>query len=201
MKKLALTEDWTVVLLGFLIIGLALMGIKIPSPSFGWESTSDLTEKVLTVGNLVKLAQIFVFTYVIALLAASVLGKSVAGTAKGFPIVFILTSFALVLAGNAFLKNWNLEAVIFSLTIGLLLSNFFTLPAWLTETLSTELFVKIGLILLGHYLLSVLAINETMGVNGIIIIAVCIALGLIMSLPTKIYLTILLMQNEQAQHK
>jgi uncharacterized integral membrane protein (TIGR00698 family) len=149
MKKLALTEDWTVVLLGFLIIGLALTGIKIPSPSFGWESTSDLTEKVLTVGNLVKLAQIFVFTYVIALLAASVLGKSVAGTAKGFPIVFILTSFALVLAGNAFLKNWNLEAVIFSLTIGLLLSNFFTLPAWLTETLSTELFVKIGLILLG----------------------------------------------------
>jgi len=149
MKKLALTEDWTVVLLGFLIIGLALTGIKIPSPSFGWESTSDLAEKVLTTGNLVKLAQIFVFTYVIALLAASVLGKSVAGTAKGFPIVFILTSFALVLAGNAFLKNWNLEAVIFSLTIGLLLSNFFTLPAWLTETLSTELFVKIGLILLG----------------------------------------------------
>ena len=112
MKKLALTEDWTVVLLGFLIIGLALIGIKIPSPSFGWESTSDLTEKVLTAGNLVKLAQIFVFTYVIAVLGASVLGKSVAGTAKGFPIVFILTSFALVLAGNAFLKNWNLEAVI-----------------------------------------------------------------------------------------
>ena len=149
MKKSFLTEDWTVVLLGFLIIGLALIGIKIPSPSFSWESTSDLTEKVLTAGNLVKLAQLFAFTYVIALLAASVLGKSVVGAAKGFPIVFILTSLALVLAGNAFLKNWNLEAVIFSLTIGLLLSNFFTLPAWLTETLSTELFVKIGLILLG----------------------------------------------------
>jgi uncharacterized integral membrane protein (TIGR00698 family) len=149
MKKTLLTEDWTVVLLGFLIIGLALIGIKIPSPSFGWESTSDLTEKVLTAGNLVKLAQIFVFTYVIAILGASVLGKSVAGTAKGFPIVFALTSLALILAGNAFLKNWNLEAVIFSLSIGLLLSNFFSLPAWLTETLSTELFVKIGLILLG----------------------------------------------------
>jgi uncharacterized integral membrane protein (TIGR00698 family) len=149
MKKLALTEDWTVVLFGFLIIGVALLGVKIPSPSFGWETASDLTEKVITAGNLVKLAQIFVFTYIIAILAASVLGKSVAGTAKGFPIVFALTSLALILAGNAFLKNWNLEAVIFSLTIGLLLSNFFTLPAWLTETLSTELFVKIGLILLG----------------------------------------------------
>ena len=149
MKKLALTEDWTVVLLGFLIIALALMGVKIPSPSFGWESTSDLTEKVITAGNLLKLGQIFVFTYLIAILSASVLGKSIVGTLKGFPIVFALTSLALILAGNAFLKNWNLEAVIFSLTIGLVLSNFFTLPAWLTESLSTELFVKIGLILLG----------------------------------------------------
>jgi uncharacterized integral membrane protein (TIGR00698 family) len=149
MKKLALTEDWTVVLLGFLIIALALIGVKIPSPSFGWESTSDLTEKVITAGNLLKLGQIFVFTYLIAILSASVLGKSVVGTLKGFPIVFALTSLALILAGNAFLKNWNLEAVIFSLTIGLVLSNFFTLPSWLTESLSTELFVKIGLILLG----------------------------------------------------
>ncbi len=149
MKKSLLTEDWTVVLLGFIIIGVALLGVKIPSPSFGWETTVDLSEKVLTAGNLIKLGQLFVFTYIIAMLAASVLGKSVSGTAKGFPIVFALTSLALVLAGNAFLKNWNLEAVIFSLTIGLVLSNFFTLPAWLTESLSTELFVKIGLILLG----------------------------------------------------
>jgi uncharacterized integral membrane protein (TIGR00698 family) len=149
MKKFSLTEDWTVVLLGFLIIGVALIGVKIPSPSFGWESTNDLTEKVITAGNLLKLGQIFVFTYLIAILSASVLGKSVVGTLKGFPIVFALTSLALILAGNAFLKNWNLEAVIFSLTIGLVLSNFFTLPSWLTESLSTELFVKIGLILLG----------------------------------------------------
>ena len=149
MKKLALTEDWTVVLLGFLIIVLALIGVKIPSPSFGWESASDLTEKVITAGNLLKLGQIFVFTYLIAILSASVLGKSIVGTMKGFPIVFALTSLALILAGNAFLKNWNLEAVIFSLTIGLVLSNFFSLPSWLTESLSTELFVKIGLILLG----------------------------------------------------
>lgn len=149
MKKSLLTEDWTVVLLGFLIIGIALLGWKIPSPSFGWETTGDLTQKVLTAGNLIKLGQIFLFTYLIALLSASVLGKSVAGTAKGFPIVFALTSLALILAGNAFLKNWNLEAVIFSLTIGLVLSNLFTLPTWLTESLSTELFVKIGLILLG----------------------------------------------------
>ena len=71
----------------------------------------------------------------------------------------------------------------------------------LIRNLKIIMFFGIGLILLGHYLLTGLAINETMGVKGIIIIAACIALGLIMSLPTKIYLTILLMQNEQAQHK
>jgi uncharacterized integral membrane protein (TIGR00698 family) len=144
-----LSEDWTVVLLGFLIILVSLSGFQIPMPTFGWESPTDLSEKVLTVANLAKLGQVFLFTLIIALLAARVLGKSLAATAKGFPIVFVLTSLALILAGNAFLKNWNLEAVIFSLTIGLLLSNFFTLPTWLTDSLSTELFVKIGLILLG----------------------------------------------------
>jgi len=39
--------------------------------------------------------------------------------------------------------------VIISLSVGLLLSNFFPLPSWLLASLSTELFVKIGLVLLG----------------------------------------------------
>ena len=148
-NKTLLSEDWTVVFLGFLIISIALLGFLIPSPSFGWENQVELQEKVLTSKNLLKLGQVFLFTYAIAILAARLLGKSIKATAQGFPIVFVLTSLALILAGNAFLKNWNLEAVIFSLTIGLLLSNFFTLPGWVTESLSTELFVKIGLILLG----------------------------------------------------
>ncbi|OUL55957.1 hypothetical protein [Pseudoalteromonas ulvae] len=67
--------------------------------------------------------------------------------------------------------------------------------------LKTIMFLGIALILLGHYLLSGLKLHESMGVSGIMIIAACIAVGLIMSLPTKIYLTILLMKNEQAQHK
>ncbi|MNG72237.1 hypothetical protein D3C79_306600 [compost metagenome] len=66
-----------------------------------------------------------------------------------FPVVFILTVFALILAGNSTVKEYNLEAVIFSLIIGLVISNCFKLPAWFKEALSTELYVKIGLILLG----------------------------------------------------
>ena len=64
------------------------------------------------------------------------------------------------------------------------------------KVLKSIMFTGIALILFGHYLLSGLKIHESMGVPGIIIIAACIAVGLIMSLPTKIYLTILLMQSE-----
>ncbi len=148
-SKFTLTEDWTVVVYGFLIIGLTLIGLKIPNPTFGWKDSSELIEKVLTLSNLVNILLVFGVVYAIAILAAATLGKSALATAKGFPIVFFLTTIALILAGNAFLKNWNLEAVIFSLSIGLVISNFFTVPAWLKDSLSTELFVKIGLVLLG----------------------------------------------------
>lgn len=144
-----LTEDWTVVVYGFLIIFLSLIGLKIPNPSFGWKDSTELFEKVLTVSNLTTIASLFLIVYGVAILAAKTLGKDVLATIKGFPIVFILTTFALILAGNAFLKNWNLEAVIFSLSIGLIISNFSTVPDWLKDSLSTELFVKIGLVILG----------------------------------------------------
>jgi hypothetical protein len=57
--------------------------------------------------------------------------------------------------------------------------------------------VGISLLVLGHYLLSYADLPATMGVTGIIISASCIAFGLIFSLPTKMYLTFLLMKREQ----
>lgn len=148
-SKFSLTEDWTVVVYGFLIIGVSLAGLKIPNPAFGWKDTSELVEKVLAQSNLFNLLLVFGVVYVVAILATATLGKSIIATVKGFPIVFFLTTIALILAGNSFLKNWNLEAVIFSLSIGLIISNFFSVPTWLKDSLSTELFVKIGLVLLG----------------------------------------------------
>jgi uncharacterized integral membrane protein (TIGR00698 family) len=145
----SLSEDWTVVVFGFLIIGLYLLGFKIQPPSFGWSDTADLFGKVLTVKNLTNIFALFLLVYGIAILASAALGKGISSVAKGFPIIYILTVVALILAGNTFLKNWNLEAVIFSLLIGLAISNFFTVPLWLKNALSTELYVKIGLVLLG----------------------------------------------------
>jgi uncharacterized integral membrane protein (TIGR00698 family) len=148
-NTLRLSEDWTVVIFGFIIIFVALIGLKIPSPVFGWADSAELSAKVLTLDNFTNIGLVFILVYSIAILGAKTLGKDVWPTIKGFPIVFALTLGALILAGNKFLKDWNLEAVIFSLSIGLVISNFFRVPQWLKDSLSTELYVKIGLVLLG----------------------------------------------------
>jgi len=148
-KKAAVSEDWAVVALGFLVIMLALEGLRMPVPAFGWGSAADLTGKVLSAANLGVVGGQFLLVLAVALLGAWLTGRSVRAFLLGFPVVYLLTVVALVLAGNQGVKALNLEAVIFSLLIGLLIGNLFKLPGWLKDALTTELFVKIGLVLLG----------------------------------------------------
>jgi uncharacterized integral membrane protein (TIGR00698 family) len=148
-KKLVINEDWTAVIFGGLIIAVLLAGLSVPVPSFSWNNGAELTGKVLSAENLLKILYQFAFVLVIAVLAAVVNGKAVKSFVINFPLVYLLTVVALIIAGNKTLKDLNLEAVIFSLAIGLLIGNFFKLPEWFRNALSTELFVKIGLVLLG----------------------------------------------------
>jgi len=82
-------------------------------------------------------------------LATFLTGKNIKSFLLGFPLVYLLTLLALLITGNIQVKGLGLEAVIFSLVFGLLIGNLIELPIWLRESLSTEVFVKIGLIILG----------------------------------------------------
>lgn len=148
-KSFSLAEDWVVVILGLGIIFLAIFGVILPQPSFSWSNFSELKDLVFSNHNLQTIATQFGLVFIVAILGATLLGKSVKNLLIVFPTVYILTMLALILAGNAFVKDYNLEAVIFSLAIGLAISNLFNLPDWFKNALSTELYVKIGLILLG----------------------------------------------------
>jgi len=66
----------------------------------------------------------------------------------------------------------------------------------LIRLLKISIVIGLSLIALGIYLHMFSPQMEELGVTGIIISASCIALGFIFSLPTKIYLTILLMKQE-----
>jgi len=144
-----LTEDWAVVVLGFLIIAIALAGLVVPVPSFGWKNSEELFSNVLVGGNLFKILVQFLVLLTVAILGAFVTGRNVKNIAVTFCAIFVLTLFALLLAGNKTVKEYNLEAVIFSLLIGLIIGNVFKLPQWFRSSITSELFVKIGLVLLG----------------------------------------------------
>ena len=148
-KKVVLHEDWVVVILAALIITLSIGGLILPVPVFSWNDASELTQTVLEPANLGIILLQFIFVLVIAVIGALLTGKPVKSYLIGFPVVYFITILALILAGNSQVKAINLEAVIFSLGLGLIISNFFKLPEWLKSSLSTELFVKIGLVLLG----------------------------------------------------
>ena len=148
-SRFALPEDWSIVATGFLMIVLVIFGFPLISPTYGWKNTGDLLEKVATAQNIKIALHLFICLFALAIILAFISGKPVKPVLKGFPVVYLLTTLALILAGNSFLKDWNLEAVIFSLTIGLLIRNFFSVPDWLKASLSTEAYVKTGLVLLG----------------------------------------------------
>lgn len=148
-KRLEISEDWTVVVLGLGIVFLALSGIIVPKPSFSWTTAADLTDKVLSVKNITAIGLQFITVYLVGIAGALLLRKDLKSLLIMLPTVYVLTLVALLAAGNSIVKEYNLEAVIFSLGIGLFISNFFNIPTWFKAALSTELYVKIGLVLLG----------------------------------------------------
>ncbi|HET9487933.1 MAG TPA: putative sulfate exporter family transporter [Chryseosolibacter sp.] len=147
--RLTLDEDWAVVVLGFIIIFLFLGGMIIPAPTFKWNSAHDLSSTVFSPNNLLTILYQFILVFVFSALASVITNKPVKASLKVFPVLYIISVLALILEGNAGIKSLNLEAVIFSLSIGLLIGNLFSLPAWFKSALNAEMFVKIGLVLLG----------------------------------------------------
>ena len=144
-----LQEDWAVVVLGFLIIFISLFFMVIPVPSYAWKNLDELSGRVFAFNNILAIGIQFLVVLAVGILAAFLTRKPLKGFIYVFPFLFILTFIAQVLAGNSEIKSLNLEAVIFSLCIGLLVGNFVPLSDWFRSALSTEMFVKIGLVLLG----------------------------------------------------
>src|SRR5690606_18054568 len=145
----AIHEDWVSVILGFLIIIISLLWFVVPVPSYTWDSWSAFSTNVMSGSNISAIVGQFLYVGIIGTMGILLTGKPLKSFLLSFPVVYIVTLAALIIEGNGVIKGLNLEAVIFSLSIGLLISNLFKLPEWFRAALSTELFVKIGLVLLG----------------------------------------------------
>ncbi|MFG5130520.1 putative sulfate exporter family transporter [Campylobacter lari] len=93
--------------------------------------------------------------------------KNTSQTSVLFFILSILTNFV---STHEFAKTWQLETPLISLIMGLLIGNIFHIPKWFKDTLTTEFYVKIGIILMGATLPLTLIIQA----GSIAIIQACI---------------------------
>lgn len=149
-KKLALHEDWISVILAFTAIILILLGIRPSMPKFDWSSGGDLLARLTDLANYGKLAAMFCWVIGALLIAYLLGGKKVpAGLFSGALAIFAISMFAQVITSNAAIKDLGIEIVLFSLLLGLFISNVIGLPDWVRPALQTELFIKTGLVLLG----------------------------------------------------
>ena len=136
---------------------MAALGSKTLAGSLGAEvrghSAADAGARVFTWANLSKVVYVGLAFLVVAAIGMALLGGQVAPFLIGLPVIFGLAWLARFLAGNGLFVNWGIEYVIFSLTLGLLISNTVGVPAWLKSAVQTEFFIKTGLVILGASLL------------------------------------------------
>ncbi|MGE5349734.1 MAG: YeiH family protein [Actinomycetota bacterium] len=158
LSKLKIGQDWASVVTGFvLILFVVLTGYAISTPSFGGKAGWDANHDFSGMFGAASLWTSSLYTFLIfgltALLGLFFSGDKLKKFITGFIAIFLLVLLAQFVSSYAGFKNLGLETVLFSLVIGLLLGNFVRLPEWLRSGVQTELYVKIGLVLLGATIL------------------------------------------------
>ena len=147
-------QDWASVVTGFvLIVFVVLTGYAIATPSFGgkagWDGDHDFSGMLGATSLWTSALYTFVIFGLIAVIGMVLSGEKLKKYLTGFLSLFLLAILAQFISSYAGFKNLGLETVLFSLLLGLILGNAFRLPEWLRSGVQTELYVKIGLVLLG----------------------------------------------------
>lgn len=150
MKK-SLHEDWIAVIIAFLTIALVCSGLKPALPKFAaWNSGSGLWAQLTSPGLLRQTGILFLWALG-SLLLARLLAKDIQPVKLAVSLlgIVLITLVAQLITSNKTFKDFGIEVVLFSLLLGLFINNVLGVPAWLKPAIQTELFIKIGLILLG----------------------------------------------------
>jgi hypothetical protein len=137
-------EEWVIVAAGTLILTLVAL-----VPDFMPRVPKDF----LQTDSIIKLTYMFGFLLGLVYLTSALLGKPVKGILFSFLMIFVIAASAQALAEFAPIKKLGLESVLFSVALGLIISNFFRVPEWLKPAVQSEFYIKIGLICLGSTIL------------------------------------------------
>lgn len=85
--------------------------------------------------------------------AQKITGASFLPFMKGFIFVFFIAVLSHFLAGQSSVKNIGMGYAAWAILLGLIISNTIGTPSWVKPALTSELFIKTGLIVLGAEIL------------------------------------------------
>lgn len=155
--KFKIGQDWASVVIGFsMILFVIATGYSVNTPSFGDKAGWTGFNGFISMFNSkfgISLAFTLLIFGISSALGLVLSGDSLRKYTTGFFSVFLIALVAQFLSSYAGFKNIGLETVLFSLLLGLIIGNIFRIPGWLRTGIQTELFVKIGLVLLGATIL------------------------------------------------
>ena len=144
-------EDWLVVWMGFVILILATSGMITKVPSI--RSWSYNISDALKLGDLFQLTLLGFGILALTTAGVKLKGEKLLNYWSGFPIIFVLSILAFIISKQALIKYYGLSYVLWALLLGLVISNITGTPELLKGSIKTELFIKIGLVLLGAEIL------------------------------------------------
>lgn len=143
-KKALINEEWLVVVLGFIVLLLITI-----MPSFMNDIKMLNVKSLTTLSGWINTGITFLFLLAIVYLSAVISRKSFKNIFLSFFVIFVLTLLAQLFASIPFCKKYGLEAVLFAVLFGLIISNFFKVPDWLKPAIQSEFYIKIGIVCLG----------------------------------------------------
>ncbi|WP_295937668.1 putative sulfate exporter family transporter [uncultured Alistipes sp.] len=137
-------EDWIVVFAGAMILILALL-----FPAY----MPSMPKSLGNGASWLDAGYMFVFLLALTYLCQRALRRPVKGIFLSLAAIFGISLLAQAVAAIPVLKEWGLESVFFSVIFGLVISNFFRVPAWLKPAIQSEFYIKIGIVCLGATIL------------------------------------------------
>jgi uncharacterized membrane protein YadS len=109
----------------------------------------------------------------------AIMGQSFGKFVVGFPAVFLLAVMAYMAETQQLMTYWGFGFPLWAILFGLLISNTIGTPKWVKPAVSTEYFIKTGLVLLGAEILfnKILAIGKP----GIVVAWICTPITLVLT--------------------
>lgn len=136
-----------IILIGMLFFysGSSIKAIAVIPPK--WEDFSQLTAHFAASWYwyiIQFIAWVSIFS-----ISIKVMGFTVKEYIPGFAFLYLFSFVILSFSAWKYANDYNLEAPLVALLVGLIVGNLFKLPKWLDTSLRTEYYIKTGIILLG----------------------------------------------------